>query len=102
MPQIILPTWFDTYGNATCAEYLNVGIYANKSCAPDISTKEFGNALRILFDENDARGKGIRATARALGDRCRRLDGREVAAKTILRFAGVDEYLIKQYQNIDH
>lgn len=87
VPQIILPVWYDTYGNATCAEYLKIGVYANKTCAPGVSDTEFGEALCMLLDETNARGREIRATAQALGERCRKVEGREVAADVIVRIA---------------
>ncbi len=84
---MILPIWYDTYGNATCAEYVNIGVYANKSCAPHVSDTEFADALCMLLDENDARGRKIRETAQLLGKRCRQVEGREIAAKVILEMA---------------
>jgi hypothetical protein len=90
VPQIILPTWFDTYGNATCAEFLKIGVYANKSCAPNVSAAEFGDALCMLLDESSARGRELRTTAQALGERCRKIDGRKAAANTISKMAGDD------------
>ena len=87
MPHVILPVWYDTYGNATCAEYLNIGIYANKSCAPGVSAAEFGDALCMLLDNNSTRGRELRATAQALGEQCRKEDGRDAAAGVIGKMA---------------
>lgn len=88
MPQIILPVWYDTYGNATCAEYLKIGLFANKSCAPHVSAEEFGDALYMVLDEDSRCGTEIRATARLFGERSRMNDGRETAASVIKKMAG--------------
>lgn len=67
--------------------FLEIGIYANKSCAPNVSAMEFGDALCIILDEHDICGREIIATAQALGERCRERDGREVAAIVIMKMA---------------
>jgi len=85
VPHVILPVWYDTYGNAACAEFLKIGIYANRNCAPGISDTEFGNALCLVLDENDVCGKEIRSTSKTLGERCQKESGREIAAGVILK-----------------
>ena len=82
---MILPVWYDTYGNAACAEFLKIGIYANRNCAPGISDTEFGNALCLVLDKNNVRGREIRLTSKAIGERCRKESGREIAAGVIMK-----------------
>ena len=85
IPHVILPVWYDTYSNAVCAEFLKIGIYANRDCAPAISDAEFGNALCLVLDENNVCGREIRSTSKALGERCQKESGREIAAGVILK-----------------
>ncbi|KAL2832900.1 hypothetical protein BDW59DRAFT_180514 [Aspergillus cavernicola] len=55
VPQVILPTWFDTYDFAARVEYLGVGVWGNKSTAPTIKGPELGEALiRVLHSETSS------------------------------------------------
>jgi hypothetical protein len=78
IPQVVLPQWYDTYDYASKAEYLGLGIYGNKSCAPMVDANEFGNALlRVVGDA------GMREKARELGEVCQDSGGRTLAASLI-------------------
>ena len=85
VPHIVLPVWFDTYDYAQRAEFLNIGIFANKTCAPGVGAEEFGKALvRVTGDSVEA-GK-LRTSAKHLKELCRaKRNGRELACAAILK-----------------
>ena len=87
MPQIVLSVWLDTCQYASRVEFLNVGIFGNKSCAPGAEAEEFGKALvRVTGHE----AMVFRAAAKRLKDLCRaKGNGRELASLTILKEAGI-------------
>ncbi|KAF9059874.1 hypothetical protein BDP27DRAFT_1340506 [Rhodocollybia butyracea] len=81
-PQIILPQWYDTYENASRVEYLGIGIYGNKTCAPDIDATELGVAVaRVTGGEE---GKRLRENAEEIRKCCGKREGREMAADVVL------------------
>ena len=82
VPQILLPTWFDTYVNAAKVEYLGIGVFANKKSAPGVGRKAFTDALRKVLKD----GK-MRAKAKELGILCRKTVGRELACDKIVEVA---------------
>ncbi|KAI9374039.1 hypothetical protein BJX61DRAFT_532705 [Aspergillus egyptiacus] len=45
VPQVILPTWFDTFDYAARIEYLGVGVWGNKETAPEFKGPDVGEAL---------------------------------------------------------
>ena len=85
VPHIVLPVWFDTYDYARRAEFLNIGIFASKTCAPGVGAEEFGKALvRVTGDSVEA-GK-LRTSAKHLKELCRaKGNGRELACAAILK-----------------
>ncbi|KAF8555818.1 UDP-Glycosyltransferase/glycogen phosphorylase [Imleria badia] len=89
VPHIVLPVWFDTYDYATRAEYLNIGIFGNKTSSPGVRAEEFGKALvRVTGDSKEA--VKFRTSARRLKDVCREKgNGREIASVAILKEAGI-------------
>lgn len=82
MPQIVLPAWQDCYENAARAEWLQIGIHANKTSAPGISEEDLTHALRTILDV-----KTYAKNARSLSQRVSTTEGRVVAAKRILEIA---------------
>ena len=81
-PHVVLPQWADTYYNAVAVEYAGLGVYGNKTCAPDIDVKELSEALaRVTSGEE---GVGFRERAQAAGLKCREAGGRKAAADVVL------------------
>lgn len=54
VPHVALPIWFDTYDFATRVEWLGIGVWGNKSAAPQIDGAELGRALvrAVASDES--------------------------------------------------
>jgi len=87
IPQIILAQWFDLYDMATRAEYVGIGIYGNRSVAPEIDATEFGAAIsRLLSPSEEA--EGYSRKAKEIGEVCRRAPGKRGAAAKILELVG--------------
>jgi hypothetical protein len=88
-PHIIISVWYDTYDYANRVEFLNVGLFGNKSCAPGVRAKEFGQALvRVTGDTEEA--AKMRAAAERVKDICRaKGNGRQLAAMAVLKEAGI-------------
>ncbi|KAL1715538.1 glycosyltransferase family 1 protein [Schizophyllum commune] len=81
-PHVVLPQWADTYYNAVAAEYAGIGVYGNKTCAPDIDATELSVAVkRITSGEEGARFK---KRAEEVGVKCREAGGRRRAADIVL------------------
>lgn len=60
-------------------EFLGIGVYASKKCAPEVEREELTGAMRKVLGSKEMRGK-----AKGLGEMCRaRKGGREVAADLI-------------------
>lgn len=86
LPQVIIAVWLDLYDNASKAEYIGVGLYGNKSSAPEVDAAEFGQALSRVTDMVN---EGLRMKERALwvAQRCREAGGKQAAADFILQAA---------------
>lgn len=53
VPHVILPAWQDCYENAARAEWLGIGVYGNKTRAPNISDQELCRALyKVMGDSS--------------------------------------------------
>lgn len=91
LPHIVLPVWLDTYQYASRVEALNIGIFGNQSCAPDVQAEEFGQALvRVTGDTQEA--IMFNAAAQRLRVLCRaRGNGRELASLAILKEMGLSK-----------
>lgn len=90
IPQIILPQWYDLYDYATRAEYLGIGIYANKLVAPSVDAAEFGAALIMVLKP----GSSYTLKAQALGKVCKeKCGGRDMGARRLLAVA--DEEMVR-------
>ncbi|RAH51499.1 Diacylglycerol acyltransferase family [Aspergillus brunneoviolaceus CBS 621.78] len=82
VPHVVLPAWQDCYENAARAEWLGIGVYGNKSRAPNISAKELSKALLKVMSNKSYRDK-----ASELAKLCHRKEGRVAAAEKILEIA---------------
>ncbi|RDW80324.1 hypothetical protein BP5796_05022 [Coleophoma crateriformis] len=78
IPQIIVAQWHDTYEYAAKVEYLGIGVYGNKTCAPDLYRREFGEAL-VLCTGSSKSSKEIQERANALGLVSQKRSGRKLA-----------------------
>ena len=68
---------------AVRAEYVGIGIYGNRSVAPDIDAAEFGAAVsRLLSPDKEA--KKFARKAREIGEACRMAPGKKGAVAKIL------------------
>lgn len=82
VPHVVLPAWQDCYENAARAEWLGIGVYGNKSRAPNISAKELSKGLLKVMNN-----KSYREKASELAKLCHRKEGRVAAAEKILEIA---------------
>jgi hypothetical protein len=65
-------------------EYHGIGIYGNKTCAPDIDATELGVAVaRVTRGEE---GKRFREKAEVVQKCCAKREGREMAADIVLKW----------------
>ena len=86
IPQIILAQWLDLYDMATRAEYVGIGIYGNRSVAPEIDATEFGAAVsRLLAPGEEA--ERFAQKAKEIGKACRMAPGKKAAVAKILELA---------------
>lgn len=89
VPHIVLPVWYDTYDYAQRAEYLNIGIFGSKTCAPGVRAEEFGRAL-VRVTGNSEEATKFRTSAKRLKDICRaKGNGQELASMAILKESGI-------------
>ncbi|KAE8352501.1 diacylglycerol acyltransferase-domain-containing protein [Aspergillus coremiiformis] len=82
VPHVVLPAWQDCYENAARAEWLRIGVYGNKSRAPNIDGQELSNALLTVMG-NDAYKEKALHFARL----CQRKEGRVAGAEKIVELA---------------
>lgn len=78
VPHVILPAWQDCYENAARAEWIGIGVYGNKTCAPGINGKELSRALVNVMSNNECHDK-----AAVLKERCR-TPGRVVGCEKLV------------------
>lgn len=81
VPQVVLPTWFDTFDFAHRAEFCGIGVWGSRNSAPAISGVDLGQALiRVLASEESI----------GLADRAKKVaaqlegEGRVVACEKII------------------
>jgi UDP:flavonoid glycosyltransferase YjiC (YdhE family) len=84
IPQIILPQWYDLYDYAARAEYLGIGIYANKLVAPSVDAAEFGAALIEIVKPGSAYARKAQALKKICEEKC---GGRDAGARRLLEVA---------------
>lgn len=82
VPQVVLPAWQDCYENAAHAEWLGVGIYANKKCAPHVDRDALAKDIVTLLQTQSFTQK-----AQALTGRIGKSEGRVEAAKYLVDIA---------------
>ncbi|TRM62800.1 glycosyltransferase family 1 protein [Schizophyllum amplum] len=85
-PQVVLAQWVDTYYNAVAAEYAGLGVYGNKSCAPDVSSTELSLALKRATSGEDA--ARMRERAGEVAVKCCEAGGRQRAADIVVGLLG--------------
>ena len=83
---MILAQWYDLYDNTNRAEYRGIGIYRNKSAAPDIDADEFAAALSRIFGPSPG-AQGYRFKALEISGLCRTAGRRRAAVDRILGLA---------------
>ncbi|KAI5885043.1 glycosyltransferase family 1 protein [Schizophyllum commune H4-8] len=81
-PHVVLPQWADTYYNAVAAEYAGIGVYGNKTCAPDIDATELSVAVKRITSGEE--GACFKKRAEEVGIKCREAGGRKRAADIVL------------------
>jgi 2-acylglycerol O-acyltransferase 1 len=62
---VVLPAWQDCYENAARAEWLQVGLHANKTSAPNISESELTKAITAIL-ESDTFHQNARKLSRSV------------------------------------
>lgn len=68
---------------AVRAEYRGIGIYGNKSVAPDIEAVEFGEAVkRLVLPGKES--EGFRTRAQAIGELCKKAGGKRTAVDKLV------------------
>ena len=79
VPHVVLPAWQDCYENAARAEWLGIGVYGNKTRAPNINDRELSKAL--MSD------RSYKEKALDLAKLCQKKEGRVAAAEKIVELA---------------
>jgi hypothetical protein len=82
VPHVVLPAWQDCYENAARAEWLGIGVYGNKSRAPNIDAKELSKALLKVMGNASYKTKALE-----LAKLCHKKEGRVAAAEKIVELA---------------
>ncbi|GFF59528.1 diacylglycerol O-acyltransferase 2A [Aspergillus udagawae] len=82
VPHVVLPAWQDCYENAARAEWLGIGVYGNKSRAPNIDAKELSKALSKVMGNTSYKTKALE-----LAKLCHKKEGRVAAAEKIVELA---------------
>lgn len=83
IPQVLLPAWYECYDYATRAEYLGIGIYANKKVAPNVGKEEFANAILRVIGANKGEESRFSVKAMELGIVCKRCGGKKKISQMI-------------------
>ena len=68
---------------AVRAEYRGIGIYGNKSVAPDIEAEEFGTAVARLVRPGEE-SEGFRVRAKTVAEACRKAGGKRTAVDKLI------------------
>jgi UDP:flavonoid glycosyltransferase YjiC (YdhE family) len=83
VPHVVCPVWLDTYDFATRVEYLGIGLWANRGCAPNVDRTSLRRALDEVIGGVGA--DEMRRKARSLAKIVGRVDsGRRFAASRVL------------------
>ena len=76
--------WYDLYDYAARAEYLGIGIYANKLVAPSVDATEFGAALVAVLKPGSTYSQKARALGKVCEEKC---GGSDMGARRLLEVA---------------
>ena len=82
VPHVVLPAWQDCYENAARAEWLGIGVYGNKTQAPNINGRELSNALLKVMSDCSYKEKAL-----DLAKLCQKKEGRVAGAEKIVELA---------------
>ncbi|KAF7596836.1 hypothetical protein BBP40_012436 [Aspergillus hancockii] len=82
VPHVVLPAWQDCYENAARAEWLGIGVYGNKSRAPNIDARELNKALLRVMSNRSYKDKAL-----DLAKLCQKKEGRVAGAEKIIELA---------------
>ena len=82
VPHVVLPAWQDCYENAARAEWLGIGVYGNKTRAPNINDRELSNALLKVMSNCSYKEKAL-----DLAKLCQKKEGRVAGAEKIVELA---------------
>lgn len=82
VPQVVLPVWYDTFCFAAKAEFRGIGVYGNKGSEPGVSIDGLTKALLTVLEDEK-----IKERARAIGQICRKREGRQVACDKLTELA---------------
>ncbi|TFB07324.1 hypothetical protein CCMA1212_000234 [Trichoderma ghanense] len=85
IPSVVLPLWADHYNYAQTAEYLGIGIWPNKTLAPDWEAAGLAEAFLETLSGN--RGVTMRENAKALARKGEEYGGRKLAARLVAEMA---------------
>ncbi|KAK0645433.1 hypothetical protein B0T16DRAFT_411164 [Cercophora newfieldiana] len=66
VPHVVCPVWLDTYDFATRVEYLDIGVWANRTRAPEIKGEDLAEALELV--SSGAAAERLRTNARKLAN----------------------------------
>ncbi|TRM63410.1 glycosyltransferase family 1 protein [Schizophyllum amplum] len=86
-PHVVLAQWADTYYNAAAAEYAGIGVYGNRTAAPDVESAELSMALMRVTGEKE--GARIRERAKEVAVKCRAAGGRKRATDIVVSLLDV-------------
>lgn len=88
VPQIIHPQWYDLYTNAVRAEWLGIGVHANKGHDAEFHDVQFADALeRVSLRESGQPGHAMKTKADGIAKVCQAARGGQKAAQVILAAA---------------
>lgn len=96
MPHVILPAWQDCYENAARAEWLGIGVYANKTAAPNIESKELFEGISKVMSNRASYVK----KAEQLQALCRKKEGRVLGAEKIADLAMHPEKILLEVPGV--
>lgn len=86
MPNVILPKWFDNYDMANRAEWLGVGVWANRRTAPDENAEELAAGILHIL-EDTPKAAEIRENCAKFATLSQAAGGRKLAADKIGEYA---------------
>ena len=79
--------WLDTYDFAVRVEWLGIGVYGNRSVAPEVDSHELAKAITSVISQRESWRGSIYEKADRLAKICQKNDGRRVACERIMDMA---------------